>query len=278
MKETGEISSRAPTDSVGAVLCAGPNTQSLNSRLLCLTGTAHSQGSNITPATSPRGQRAERWRVCIGSCQQKQKWIAFCTDPNSWNRKFGFRIFLKTEEKNPQNLQIYHLTTCVYLEISALEYSHFSECNHDVENFFSWFSQLQHTLAHRQSHPLPRCIPGPPASLSQASGEKKKKKMMIWRLCSYKFCPVLDFPSICFYSYTNKQFQRRKNQRKKIQRKKKKRKIFTLPRIYSEWAGVERRNDVSSDGKGRRGSGVSSLKGGLEQTAVISNFTAWVFA
>lgn len=45
-----------------------------------------------------------------------------------------------------------------------------------MENFFNWFSQLQHTLAHRQSHPLPRCIPGPPASLSQASGEKKKEE------------------------------------------------------------------------------------------------------
>lgn len=54
--------------------------------------------------------------------------------------------------------------------------------------------------------------------------------------------------------------------------------IFTLPRISLKRAEVERRNDVSTDEKERRDSGVSSLKWVLDQTIVISNLTVWVFA
>lgn len=98
-------------------------------------------------------------------------------------------------------------------------------------------------------------------------------------LCSYNFCPVLHLPFICFLFYLIKSKFQQKNKIKlkksfedQIQRQKN-HMIFTqiFPRIYSKWAEVERRNDVSSDGKERRNSGVSSLKWVLDQIVVISN-------
>lgn len=117
----------------------------------------------------------------------------------------------------------------------------------------------------------------PSSDLSLVQKIKRMKDYLDALFLQLLSCIPLSFYLFLFYFIKANSFKEKKNvQRTEIQRKKTM--IFTLPRISLKRAEVERRNDVSTDEKERRDSGVSSLKWVLDQTIVISNLTVWVFA
>lgn len=117
----------------------------------------------------------------------------------------------------------------------------------------------------------------PSSDLSLVQKIKRLKDYLDALFLQLLSCIPLSFYLFLFYFIKANSFKEKKNvQRTEIQRKKTM--IFTLPRISLKRAEVERRNDVSTDEKERRDSGVSSLKWVLDQTIVISNLTVWVFA